>query len=213
MPEPDPARIKSFASPIELNRWLQANHAVESELWVKVYKKGTGVPSITWDQIVIETLCWGWIDGIRKSLDDNSFLQLITPRKGRSNWSKKNTEHVERLIAENRMEEPGLVHVRAAKADGRWTNAYASASEMTIPADFLTALESRPEAKRRFETLNKSSRYSIVYGLATAKSQRPDSVDSRSFWTCWRVTRSPVSALRKTIKLSRTPHLIASDHC
>lgn len=169
MPTPDPARIRPFASPQELSQWLKANHAVESELWVKVYKKGVGVPSVSWDQIVIETLCWGWIDGVKKSLDGDTYLQRITPRKARSSWSKKNTEHVERLIVEGRMEEPGLVHVRAAKADGRWANAYAPAREMTVPADFLASLGSRPEAKRFFETLNKSNRYVIAYGLATAK--------------------------------------------
>lgn len=169
MPKPDPAKMMTFASPTDLSQWLKANHATESELWVKIFKKGSGVPSVTWNQVVIETLCWGWIDGIKKSLDDEAYLQRITPRKARSNWSKKNTEHVDRLIIEGRMEEPGLVHVRAAKADGRWENAYSSASEMKMPTDFLVALESRPKAKQFFETLNKSNQYAIAYGLATAK--------------------------------------------
>ena len=69
MPEPDPARIMTFASPKDLGRWLKVNHATESELWVKIFKKGTGIPSVTWDDVVIETLCWGWIDGVKKSLD------------------------------------------------------------------------------------------------------------------------------------------------
>ncbi len=169
MPNPDPVKIKSFASSSELNQWLRANHSNESELWVKVHKKGSGVPSVSWDQIVIETLCWGWIDGVKKSLDGSTYLQRITPRKARSGWSKKNTEHAERLIAEGRMEEPGLVQVLAAKADGRWANAYAPAREMVVPADFLTALDGKPKARRFFETLSKSSRYVIAYGLATAK--------------------------------------------
>jgi uncharacterized protein YdeI (YjbR/CyaY-like superfamily) len=169
MLKPDPAKMMTFASPNDLSQWLKTNHAIESELWVKIFKKGSGVPSVSWNQIVIETLCWGWIDGVKKSLDDQAYLQRITPRKARSNWSKKNTEHVERLIIEDRMEEPGLVHVRAAKADGRWENAYSPASEMTVPADFLAALESRPEVKQFFETLNKSNQYAIAYGLETAK--------------------------------------------
>lgn len=159
----------AFKSPKALSRWLQVNHGTESELWVKIFKKGSGIPSVTWNDVVIETLCWGWIDGIKKSLDDQAYLQRITPRKARSNWSKKNTEHVERLITEGRMQEPGLVHVRAAKADGRWENAYAPASEMKVPADFLVALEHKPEAKRFYETLTKSSRYAIAYGLESAK--------------------------------------------
>ncbi|MEM9673594.1 MAG: YdeI/OmpD-associated family protein [Bacteroidota bacterium] len=169
MPEPNPAKTMAFASPEDLSEWLKVNHATESELWVKVFKKKSGVPSVSWNEIVVETLCWGWIDGIKKSLDDQAYLQRITPRKARSNWSRKNTEHVDRLTAEGRMQEPGLMHVRAAKADGRWENAYAPASEMKVPKDFLVALESMPEAKQFFQTLNKSSKYAIAYGLTTAK--------------------------------------------
>jgi len=168
MPEPDPAKIMTFALPKDLGRWLKVNHATESELWVKLYKKGTGIASVTWDDVVIESLCWGWIDGVRKSLDALAYLQRITPRKARSNWSKRNREQAERLISEDRMQAPGLEQVNSAKADGRWENAYA-ASEMNVPADFLAALERRPKAKRFFETLNKSDRYVIAYGLTSAK--------------------------------------------
>ena len=159
----------TFASPKDLSRWLKANHASESELWVKIFKKLSGIQSVSWEQVVIETLCWGWIDGVKKSLDDQAYIQRITPRKARSNWSKRNTEHVERLTKEGRMEKPGLIHVRAAKADGRWEMAYASASEMEVPADFLAALKRRPKARKCFETLNKSNQYAIAYGLTTAK--------------------------------------------
>ena len=168
MLKPDTSKIVTFKSPKALSKWLQANHTSESELWLKIFKKGSGVPSVTWDEVVIEALCWGWIDGIKKSLDDQAYLQRITPRKTRSNWSKRNTEHIERLITEGRMEEPGLVHVRAAKADGRWENAY-SVSEMKVPADFLAALNNRPKAKQFYETLTKSNRYAIAYGLESAK--------------------------------------------
>jgi uncharacterized protein YdeI (YjbR/CyaY-like superfamily) len=168
MPEPDPSRIMTFAVPSDLGQWLTVNHAIESELWVKIFKKKTGIPSLTWDDVVIEILCWGWIDGVKKSIDEQAYLQRVTPRKTRSNWSKRNVEHVERLITEGRMTESGLVHVRAAKADGRWENAYV-ASEMKVPADFLAALESQPKAKHFFEALTKSSRYVIAYGLTSAK--------------------------------------------
>jgi len=168
MPEPDLARIMTFTSPKDLGNWLKMNHATESELWVKIFKKNTGIPNVTWDDIVVEALCWGWIDGIKKSIDDQAYLQRITPRKARSNWSKRNREHVERLINEGRMKESGLVQVSAAKADGRWENAYA-VSEMKVPTDFLAALQSKPQAKQFFETLTKSSRYVIAYGLISAK--------------------------------------------
>jgi uncharacterized protein YdeI (YjbR/CyaY-like superfamily) len=168
MPESDPLKTMTFATPIDLYQWLKVNYAIESELWVKIYKKKTGIVSVTWNDVVIEALCWGWIDGVKKSIDDQAYLQRITPRKARSNWSKRNTEHVERLINEGRMMEPGLVHVRSAKADGRWDSAYV-VSEMEVPEDFLTALESKPNVKAFFETLTKSSRYVIAYGLISAK--------------------------------------------
>ena len=168
MPEPDPLRIMTFSTPKDLDKWLKVNHATESELWVKIFKRNTGIQSVTWNEVVIEILCWGWIDGVKKSIDDQAYLQRITPRTARSNWSKRNTEHVERLINEDRMRESGLVHVRAAKADGRWKNAYV-VSEMEVPADFIAALENQPIVKQFFETLNKSSRYVIAYGLTSAK--------------------------------------------
>ena len=171
MPEPDPLKIMTFTTPKDLGEWLKVNHTDESELWVKIFKKNTGLQSVTWNDVVIECLCWGWIDGVKKSIDEQAYLQRITPRTTRSNWSRRNTDHVERLINDDRMKESGLVHVRAAKADGRWENAYV-VSEMEVPADFLAALESKPDVKEFFETLNKSSRYAIAYGLISAK--KPD---------------------------------------
>ncbi|MGH1373209.1 MAG: YdeI/OmpD-associated family protein [Cellvibrionaceae bacterium] len=168
MPEVDPSKALSFETPQHLCDWLEKNHSTETELWVKVFKKKAKTPSITWDHLVVESLCWGWIDGVKKSLDDQAYLQRITPRKARSAWSKRNTEHVERLIDENRMREPGLVQVRAAKADGRWDEAY-RVSEMQVPEDFLAALDQQPAVRQFFETLNKSNRYVIAYALASAK--------------------------------------------
>ena len=168
MPQPDPDRILTFESPILLREWLKANHVIESELWIKVFKKNSAIESITWDEIVKEVLCWGWIDGIKKSLDEQAYLQRITPRKARSNWSKRNTVHVESLINAGLMMESGLVHVREAKADGRWDKAYV-VSEMEVPADFLAALKSKPKAKEYFESLSKSNRYVIALGLTSAK--------------------------------------------
>jgi len=168
MPEADPLKIMTFSTPKVLGEWLKVNHATETELWVKIFKMNSGIQSVTWNDVVIEVLCWGWIDGVKKSIDDQAYLQRITPRTTRSNWSKRNTEHVDRLINEDRMKESGLVHVDAAKADGRWANAYVI-SEMKVPEDFITALESQPTVKQFFETLNKSSRYVIAYGLISAK--------------------------------------------
>ncbi|WNC72355.1 YdeI/OmpD-associated family protein [Thalassotalea psychrophila] len=168
MPEPDLLSIMTFEISTDLGQWLKMNHASESELWIKLYKKNSGIKSITWDDVVIESLCWGWIDGVKKSIDDQSYLQRITPRKTRSNWSKRNTKHVERLISEDRIMESGLVHIREAKADGRWENAYV-VSEMEVPSDFLAALEINLIVKEFYATLNKSSRSAIAYGLISAK--------------------------------------------
>lgn len=148
MPEPDPKKIKPFATPERLGQWLRANHAVEDELWIKVHKAKSKNPSVTWTEIVIEALCWGWIDGIKKSLDDDSYLPRITPRRTRSEWSKRNREHAERLINEGRMQAAGMAQVRSAQADGRWENAYAPASEMVVPEDFLAALAKKKRAPR-----------------------------------------------------------------
>tara|TARA_R110001592_G_scaffold212769_1_gene465275 strand:- start:681 stop:1256 length:576 start_codon:yes stop_codon:yes gene_type:complete len=171
MPEPDLDKIRAFASPNDFGQWLEENHATASELWVKIFKIKSGMPSVTWDQVVIEALCWGWIDGVKKSLDEETYLQRVTPRKARSKWSKRNTEHVERLISDGRMTEAGLVHVRAAKLDGRWAAAY-TVSEMEVPTDFLDALSLKPKAKQFYDTLTKSSRSVIARGLLDAK--RPE---------------------------------------
>lgn len=168
MPTPNPSRIMPFPTSTVLGRWLESNHATENELWVKVYKKNSGIESVTWDDIVKEALCWGWIDGIKKTIDEHAYLQRITPRKPKSSWSKRNTEHVERLITEGRMTSSGLAHVAAAKADGRWENAYV-VSEMEVPPDFLAAIEKKPDLQQFFETLNKSHRNAIAHGLTSAK--------------------------------------------
>lgn len=169
MPEPDKDRIRAFEDPAAFWNWLKINHASEPEVWLKMFKKGSGQRTITWNEAVVEALCWGWIDGVRKPFDGQAFLQRFTPRRKGSNWSKRNREHVERLIPEGRLQEPGLVHVRAAQLDGRWEAAYDPASEMTVPDDFLAALAERPKAKAFFETLNRQNLYAITYRLQTAK--------------------------------------------
>lgn len=128
MPEPNKNRIKAFQTPAKFYAWLEDHHATETELWLKIYTKSSGLKTITWQEAVIEALCWGWIDGIKKPLDEKSYLQRFTPRRAKSTWSKRNREHVERLLAQNRMREPGLLHVREAKADGRWDAAYPPSS-------------------------------------------------------------------------------------
>ena len=167
----------SFATPADLNKWLKANHDSQKELWVRIYKKGSGTPSVDWNDCVVTALCWGWIDGQRKALDEASFLQRLTPRRAGSNWSKKNSEHAERLIAAGQMQPPGLAHVQAAREDGRWEQAYAGSADMVIPEDFLKALKKNPAAKRFYATLNRQNLFVIYHRLHTAK--RPETRSKR----------------------------------
>ena len=167
-----PVEHLAFATPAHLSAWLQANHASANELWVRMYKKASGTPSVTWEDCVVACLAWGWIDGVRRSLDDVSFIQRLTPRRAKSNWSKKNCEHAERLIAAGLMQPVGLHHVEAARADGRWESAYAGSSDMIIADDFLAALEQDVDAKAFYGTLKRAQLFSIYHRIQTAK--RPE---------------------------------------
>ncbi|MEO0697819.1 MAG: YdeI/OmpD-associated family protein [Pseudomonadota bacterium] len=148
---------------------MKDNHDQVPELWVRVFKKEARRASVNWQDCVIASIAWGWIDGQKKPLDEVSYLQRLTPRKAKSNWSQKNKEHAERLIAEGNMSASGMRQVEKAKADGRWNAAYAGQAEMEIPADFLEALETHPVAKEFFQTLDRKNLYPIYYRLKTAK--------------------------------------------
>ena len=167
----------AFPTPAALEVWLAANHKTSTELFVRIYKKDSGVPSVTWNDVVIAVLAWGWIDGQKRSLDADSYLQRITPRRPRSSWSKKNCAHAERLIAEGHMQPSGLAEVEAAKANGRWEKAYAGSATMTFPDAFLAALESTPKAKAAFAALDQGSRFRIYHRLHSAV--RPETVTKR----------------------------------
>ncbi|GJD96278.1 hypothetical protein OCOJLMKI_3498 [Methylobacterium iners] len=162
----------AFRDAHELGKWLAQHHRSSTELWVQIFKAGSGKSSVTWTDCVVEAIRFGWIDGQKLPFDEMSFLQRLTPRKPRSNWSVKNREHAMRLIADGRMTLAGLEHVEAAKADGRWESAYAGSATMTIPQDFLDALEAMPAAKAFFQTLDRTNLYPIYYRLQTAK--RPE---------------------------------------
>lgn len=159
----------TFETSSQLEDWLQLNHASHTELWVRIFKKASGTATVTWGDCVVAALAWGWIDGQKKSLDDVSFLQRLTPRRAKSNWSKVNTAHAERLIAAGRLQPAGLVHVEAARQDGRWEAAYAGSAEMVIPDDFLITLRQNPAALAFYQTLNRANLFSIYHRLQTAK--------------------------------------------
>lgn len=159
----------AFATADEWERWLEGNHAEADGVWVKIAKKGTGIESVRYPEVLVSALCFGWIDARRQGLDDQWFLQRFTPRRARSPWSKINREHAERLIAEGRMRPAGLAEVERAKADGRWDAAYDGQARMAVPDDLQVELEARPAAKAFFEGLDSRNRYAILYRLQEAK--------------------------------------------
>jgi uncharacterized protein YdeI (YjbR/CyaY-like superfamily) len=164
--------VVSFAGPDEWEAWLEQHHETSTGVWIKMAKKASGIASIDWAGALQVALCFGWIDGQRRSFDETYFLQKFTPRTKRSPWSKINIGHVERLIAEGRMRPAGHAAIDAAKADGRWERAYASQSTIEVPADFQAALDARPDAAEFFATLSKSARYPFLYRIQAAK--RPE---------------------------------------
>src|SRR5271170_1999602 len=161
--------ILSFRSSSEFHKWLSANHRQSDGILLRIFKKDSGKPTITYAEALDEALCFGWIDGQKQRNDDSSWLQKFTPRRPKSGWSKINTQHAERLMQAGRMKPPGHAEIDAAKKDGRWTNAYDSPSKSTIPEDFLAALQKNKKAAAFFETLNKANLYAIAYRLQTAK--------------------------------------------
>jgi len=162
----DARKIKSFRTEAALAEWMKANHARETELWLKIHKKGSGLPTVTNAEALDVALCWGWIDGIRKSFDERSFLQRYTPRRARSIWSQINRDHVARLTAAGRMTPHGQRQVDAARADGRWDAAYApirSVNAATIPADLRAAIEASPRARKTFRTLGRQNLFALAF--------------------------------------------------
>lgn len=170
---PDPAKIKSFRTTAAFEKWMAAHHASESELWLKIHKKSSGLPTVDYAQALDVALCWGWIDGIRKSFDEQSFLQRFTPRKAKSMWSQVNREHVARLIVAGRMTPHGQQHVDAAKADGRWDAAYApirESSRQNIPEDLRAAIEANPRARKTFAMLSKQNLFALAFRTNNMKT-------------------------------------------
>lgn len=170
MTTPDPARILAFPDADAWYAWLADHHGTWRELWLRIYKKGSGAPTVTYAEAVDAALCWGWIDGQKLSYDEASFLQRFTPRRPASPWSQVNRGHVARLTAAGRMAAPGLREVERAKADGRWDAAYAPSSTMAPDEGLLAALAATPGAKAAFEALDKTNRFAICYRAARPKT-------------------------------------------
>lgn len=170
---PDPKKIKSFKTEADFEKWLSANHARETEIWLKVHKKASGLQSVTCAEALDIALCWGWIDAIRKSFDEQSFLQRYTPRQKKSIWSQVNRDNIARLTKAGRMTPHGQCQVDAAKADGRWQAAYApirSASIDSIPADLRAAIDANPRALKTFKTLGKMNLFALGFRVSNMKT-------------------------------------------
>lgn len=164
-PELAPTLFKSAKA---FEAWLKKNHATSEGLWLKIAKRGSNEPSVTYPEAVEIALCWGWIDGQKKSLDDQHYLQRFTPRRARSVWSRINVNKVQALIEAGRMQAPGQAQIEAAKADGRWARAYDGARTSTVPEDLQAALNAEPAAKAFFASINASNRYAILWRIQTA---------------------------------------------
>src|SRR5215216_6820147 len=150
--------------------WLAKQHDKSAGVWLKLAKKDSGIPSVTYEEALDVALCYGWIDGQKKGFDDRRYwLQKFTPRGPKSIWSKINTEKAERLIASSEMKPAGLKAIEAAKNDGRWEAAYASQKNISIPEDFQAALEKNKKAKAFFSTLKSAERYSFLFRLHNIK--------------------------------------------
>jgi uncharacterized protein YdeI (YjbR/CyaY-like superfamily) len=150
--------------------WLAGQHGTRAEAWLRIAKRNSGVASLTPSEALDVALCYGWIDGQRKSYDEVSFLQRFSPRRSGSPWSKINVAKVEALLAAGRMQPAGLAEVAAAKADGRWAAAYESQRIATIPPDLAAALATNAMANAAFERLGRSDRYAVILPLLKART-------------------------------------------
>ena len=170
---PDTNKIRSFPSEAAFEKWLARNHAKETELWLRIYKKGSGTATVTNAEAIDVALCWGWIDGVRKALDEASFLQRFSPRKAKSIWSQINRDKVARLVSAGRMTPHGQRHVDAAKADGRWAAAYApmrNATHASMPSDLRQAIEANAKASATFRTLGSQNLFSLNFRVNNMKT-------------------------------------------
>ena len=149
--------------------WLARQHDKSVGVWLKLAKKQSGIPSVTYDEALDVALCYGWIDGQKKGFDEQYWLQKFTPRGPKSIWSKINTEKAERLIASGEMKPAGLKAIELAKQDGRWEAAYSSQRNISVPEDFHAALDKNKKAKAFFATLNSANRYAVLFRIQTAK--------------------------------------------
>ncbi|HJP80793.1 MAG TPA: YdeI/OmpD-associated family protein [Candidatus Saccharimonadales bacterium] len=161
-----------FTSETEWEQWLSHHVDLEAGIQIKFAKKDSGIQSLHYPEALDVALCYGWIDGRSNSLDETYYLQKFTPRRPKSTWSQRNVKKAEELIKAGRMKAPGFAAIEAAKADGRWEAAYASAKNITVPSELLSVFKERPNLKRVFEALSSANRYAVLWRLATARTEK-----------------------------------------
>jgi uncharacterized protein YdeI (YjbR/CyaY-like superfamily) len=164
--QPDP---RHFSTQRAFEAWLKKNHASSDGMWLLIAKLGAEEPTLTYQQAVESALCYGWIDGQKKTLDAQHWLQRFTPRRPRSLWSKTNRTRAEALIESGRMQPSGMAEIDRARSDGRWDAAYDGARTAEVPPDLERALDARPEARAFFSRLDAANRYSVLWRVQTAK--------------------------------------------
>jgi uncharacterized protein YdeI (YjbR/CyaY-like superfamily) len=167
----DPAKTHEFKTAAAFERWLRKNHDTADEVWIRTFKMGSGIPSITWLEAIDVVLCWGWIDGTRKSFDEVSFVQRYSPRGKRSIWSKINQDNVARLTEAGRMQPSGQAEVDRAKADGRWANAYGSGAKLETPRELLDAINAEPTAQKMYDALSSQNRFALAFRIHNMKTE------------------------------------------
>lgn len=187
----DPDKVRSFETMADFYAWLSQNHDRETELWIRIFKLRSGVASVTVPETIDVVLCWGWIDGIKKGLDEISYLQRYTPRGKKSVWSQINVANVARLIEEGRMTAHGLAHVEAARADGRWDAAY-RVRGASVPDDLMAAIDAEPQARALFDVLTAQNRFALIY-----RTETPRTPKGRA---------SAITRLVEMLKRGETPH-------
>jgi uncharacterized protein YdeI (YjbR/CyaY-like superfamily) len=158
-----------FEDVTDVAQWLDEHHADSNGIWIKYAKKTSGIKSANRAEVLDVMLCYGWIDGQSNGIDETHYLQKYTPRRAKSIWSKVNIAKVEQLIKDGKMQPAGQAAIDAAKADGRWAQAYDSPSNAVAPDDLIAALDEHPKAKEFYATLNKTNTYAIIWRLQTAK--------------------------------------------
>jgi uncharacterized protein YdeI (YjbR/CyaY-like superfamily) len=166
----DPGKVHEFKDAGSFYTWLGKHHDSADEIWIKIHKVNSGLPSITPKEAIEAVLCWGWIDGVRKGFDEKSFLQRYTPRRKGSVWSQINAASVARLVEEGRMTGHGLKQVEAAKADGRWERAYTSGKDMKFPADLEAAIAAEPRAAEMLKKLSAQNRFALAFRTDNMKT-------------------------------------------